>query len=232
MFQLGVVWPLVQDRLVLRVMDADTLGSDDIVGSIPLSLKDIVKTYSTDKGDQKEGEGDAEEKDRARELEDLNLKEKDAGLSDPEKKRKEELEELQNSGELAQLEKALANVPNKGFVWKQVYGAPVDSNCDGAAEAMNVRPERASDWKGRVLLHLQACEAQYPECGVVPASEAVLQLCEKERVLEKRKFGLMAEIGAGICLPGAPQTKYRVQVMIGHCEPEQPVGKENDPKAP
>lgn len=139
-------------------MDADTLGSDEALGSIPLSLKDIVTNHSTEKGT---------------------------------------------------------------LVWKQLYGAPV-AGTGAAADAMNAQPELASDWKGRVLLHLQACEAQYPEFGVVDAPPELSDLVKEEGALETRTFELIAEVGAGICLPSpdagklfaskkeAP--KYRIRV--------------------
>ena len=39
-------WPLSNDRLVLSVWDHDTTSPDEIVGSIVLSLKDLVKNCS------------------------------------------------------------------------------------------------------------------------------------------------------------------------------------------
>ena len=39
------------------------------------------------------------------------------------------------------------------FIWRNMNGAPQE--CDNAAaDAMNNNPEIASDWKGRVLLHI------------------------------------------------------------------------------
>ena len=161
------MWPVAQDRLVLKLMDEDKvvgISSDEVIGSIPLSLKDIVKNHSTEKGT---------------------------------------------------------------LMWKQLYGAPVDSSGE-AATAMNENPELASDWKGRVLMHLQACDAQYPEFNVVDASEELLALCKEQKCYEPRKFELIFEVGAGICLPQTDGgglfsgnkskkegIKYRVRVQVG-----------------
>ena len=44
-FKMAVQWPLTNDRLILNIMDDDSLGSESI-GSIYMSLKDIVNSYS------------------------------------------------------------------------------------------------------------------------------------------------------------------------------------------
>jgi hypothetical protein len=41
---------MAHDRLVLHMMDADTLSGDDAVGSIVLHLKDVVKNFSVPGG--------------------------------------------------------------------------------------------------------------------------------------------------------------------------------------
>ena len=48
------------------------------------------------------------------------------------------------------------------FIWRNMNGAPQE--CDNeAADAMNNNPEIASDWKGKVLLHIQATENDKPQ---------------------------------------------------------------------
>ena len=42
---MAVQWPLSNDRLILKIMDKDNLSSESI-GSIYMSLKDIVNSYS------------------------------------------------------------------------------------------------------------------------------------------------------------------------------------------
>ena len=44
-FTFGVPWPAPNDRLKLEVMDQDMMG-DQAIGSIVLSIRDIVSTYS------------------------------------------------------------------------------------------------------------------------------------------------------------------------------------------
>ena len=44
-FKMAVQWPLSNDRLILKIMDKDNLSSESI-GSIYMSLKDIVNSYS------------------------------------------------------------------------------------------------------------------------------------------------------------------------------------------
>ena len=46
MFSFGIQWPMAHDRLVLHMMDEDTLSGDDAAGSIILHLKDVVKKCS------------------------------------------------------------------------------------------------------------------------------------------------------------------------------------------
>ena len=97
---------MAHDRLVLHIMDEDTLSGDDAVGSINLRLKEIVKHNSN---------------------------------------------------------------PGGRLRWAQIYGAPPKSSNSKVAAHMNVTPESASNWNGRVLLHNEVFDSKFPEFGVIDA---------------------------------------------------------------
>lgn len=41
---LPIQWPVASNRLIFKVYDYDKAGSDELVGSMTFSIKDIVKT--------------------------------------------------------------------------------------------------------------------------------------------------------------------------------------------
>lgn len=146
---------MAHDRLVLNIMDQDTLSGDDAVGSINLRLKEIVKHHSNPGGRQR---------------------------------------------------------------WAQIYGAPPKSSNSKVAAHMNVTPESASNWNGRVLLHIEVFDSKFPEFSVADADLRHLKRCAKAQAFDpdqKHLYSLMAEVGAGICLPRPEKMlAYRVKIRI------------------
>ena len=63
--------------------------------------------------------------------------------------------------------------PKNGiYMWKNVYGAPVDFN-NATAKSMNENPEIASLWKGRILMQVLAEKTEKPVLRVqnIPQEE-------------------------------------------------------------
>ena len=91
-------------------------------------------------------------------------------------------------------------------------GAPQE--CDNAAaDAMNNNPEIASDWKGRVLLHIQAKENDKPMKTVSQMDPDIKKKAIELKYLEKEDYELMIEIGQGITLPEKDKD-YRICVKV------------------
>lgn len=58
--------------------------------------------------------------------------------------------------------KSRKNLNGKIF-WKNIYGSPL--GCTGAnVNMMNLNPEIASTWKGRVLMSVESKKEQKPRC--------------------------------------------------------------------
>jgi hypothetical protein len=51
---------------------------------------------------------------------------------------------------------------NGKFFWKNIYGAPADYS-NAAADLMNEKPDRASAWKGRILMQVVAEKTEKPQ---------------------------------------------------------------------
>ena len=48
------------------------------------------------------------------------------------------------------------------FVWKNIYGSPVEASSSAFKSSMNENPEFASAWKGRVLVQCTAEPTEKP----------------------------------------------------------------------
>jgi hypothetical protein len=137
---------MATDRLVLKIYDEDKI-SDEIVGSMNFSLKQIVN---------------------------------DSG-------------------------------PDGLLIWKNLYGSPM--GCSGQNTAMmNENPEMASFWKGRILMHISSFDVKNPEMKVVPLSADFKAQIAAAGAFDYNEFEIIAEIGAGICLPG--KKKYHIRIAI------------------
>jgi len=102
--------------------------------------------------------------------------------------------------------------PMGQLFWANLYGAPL-GKMGSNTERMNEEPEYASQWKGRILLHLHAEEVKNPEMKLAPLAPELKEYATHQRAYEQETFELMAEIGQGICLPGK-ETKYKIKVQI------------------
>ncbi len=95
--------------------------------------------------------------------------------------------------------------------WFNLYGSPI--GCRGEnTKKMNMYPEFASTWKGRILIHTSCIDTKNPEMKVSRLDEEFKQLLAKTRAFDIHEFEIMAEIGGGICLPG--KKKYSVKIQI------------------
>jgi hypothetical protein len=65
--------------------------------------------------------------------------------------------------------------PGGFYIWRSLYGSPPD-NFNEAADAMDENPEGASDWKGMLLLHIQAEVNDKPKKGVETMDPAIKQM--------------------------------------------------------
>ena len=75
---------------------------------------------------------------------------------------------------------------------------------------MNDYPEMASTWKGRMLTHISVYDTKAPEMKVVPLDNDFKQLCLKEGAFDNHEFEIIAEVGAGICLPGKKNFSVKI----------------------
>ena len=59
--------------------------------------------------------------------------------------------------------KELVEGKNNGkFVWKNIYGSPLNQSNSKEKRMMNEHPEYASQWKGRVLIQVEVEETDKP----------------------------------------------------------------------
>ncbi len=76
---------------------------------------------------------------------------------------------------------------------------------------MNNNPEKASTWKGRILMHYEAYDTKEPLMMIQPISQE--RKAEAAVWTTTQKFQIIAEIGAGIHLPDSK--KYKVKISFG-----------------
>lgn len=77
---------------------------------------------------------------------------------------------------------------------------------------MNDNPEGASQWKGRILMHLSAEDIKSPALKLAKLEEGFYERITKEGAFELNDYEILAEIGQGICLPD--NKKYKVKIAI------------------
>ena len=80
------------------------------------------------------------------------------------------------------------------FVWKSLYGSPAEATGE-AADAMNKNPDIASDWKGRVLLHIQSEELDKPKKGMEQMDPEVKKQAGAEGYFDLEPYEFLFEIG-------------------------------------
>ena len=75
---------------------------------------------------------------------------------------------------------------------------------------MNDYPEIASTWKGRILTHISVYDTKAPEMKVIPLDNDFKQQCMQAGAFDNHEFEIIAEVGAGICLPGKKNFSVRI----------------------
>ena len=112
---------------------------------------------------------------------------------------------------------------------------------------MNDNPELASDWKGNILMHIEAVENDKPKKDVQPINDdkkkpkdasdgsdkeeeeqkpGLKTRAKDEGWYHKDDYEMMIEIGQGITLPWK-DTQYKVQVSIQNIDWKSDLPKEN-----
>lgn len=86
------------------------------------------------------------------------------------------------------------------YMWRSLYGAP-EENTNDAAKAMNDNPDIASDWKGKVLMHIHAEENDKPKKAMETADPEIKKRAKELGFLDEEDYELMVEIGQGVTLP-------------------------------
>ena len=115
---------------------------------------------------------------------------------------------------------------NGKFVWKNVYGSPLNQSNSQAKKDMNENPEIASNWKGRILMQVVCEETEKPIAKVEKISDDLIS--EAKAFTMKKKYEIIAEVGQAVALP--KNKKYTVKLVIGgHVlqTPEPKVQKKN-----
>ena len=99
------------------------------------------------------------------------------------------------------IKKLLADGSQPGgfYTWCSLYGSPAD-NSGAEADAMNENPDIASDWKGMVLMHIEAGENDKPRKGVETMDPEIVRSAEDLGFLgkdeeTKEDYELLVEIG-------------------------------------
>lgn len=103
-------------------------------------------------------------------------------------------------------------------------GAPIE-NKNEYADKMNESPDLASDWKGFVLLHIQAKEDDKPQKGMKNMDPEIKKRAMAEGYLKKELYQVQIEVGQGITLPEEDKD-YRVVVKVMDKEWRSDVPKE------
>jgi hypothetical protein len=60
---------------------------------------------------------------------------------------------------------------NSVYCWKNVYGSPMGYEDSEPKKQMNLFPESASNWKGRVLMQIECVETEKPAAKVLPIED-------------------------------------------------------------
>lgn len=94
--------------------------------------------------------------------------------------------------------------------WKQIYGSPLDVS-GKMTDKMNLNPEIASFWKGRILMRTTCEETEKPLLKVKPIADDEVDLAQQYCV--NRKFAAKIYVNQLICIPKEGE-KYRVSVRI------------------
>ena len=100
---------------------------------------------------------------------------------------------------------------NGKFVWKNVYGSPMNLSNSAAKRAMNDNPELASFWKGRILMQIVCEDTEKPIAKVEKISDEVVM--EAKAFMRDKEYDIIAEVGQAVALP--KNRKYSVKIIVG-----------------
>ena len=97
--------------------------------------------------------------------------------------------------ELAKLNKGDKDLKEPGrynnmFLWKNVYGSPMDQKGSKSKTAMNENPEMASTWKGRVLFQVSAEKEDKPKAKTNDVD--VADLAAAEEAMISKEYAIIA----------------------------------------
>ena len=84
--------------------------------------------------------------------------------------------------------------PGGFYIWRNLYGSPKE-NSGKEADEMNKNPEVASDYKGIVLLHIEAEENEKPKKSVETMTPEIKKAAVEKGFYEKEEHELLIEIG-------------------------------------
>ena len=90
---------------------------------------------------------------------------------------------------------------------------------------MNDNPDIASDWKGKVLMHVHAEENDKPRKAMEQADAELKQRAKELGFLDEEEYELLVEIGQGVTLPQEDKD-YKIRVTVKDREWESEVPKE------
>ena len=90
------------------------------------------------------------------------------------------------------------------YVWKNIYGSPMNLKNSQAKREMNSNPDIASNWKGRVLLKIDCKKTDKPVAKVLSIKQE--EVAKAAIYTKPKDYKVFAEIGQGIALPS--EMKY------------------------
>jgi len=79
------------------------------------------------------------------------------------------------------------------FMWRNVYGSPINQSSSDAKREMNENPEAASNWKGRILMQVVCEKTEQPIAKFQDIPQEVIQ--ESRAYIRDKQFDVIAEIG-------------------------------------
>lgn len=68
---------------------------------------------------------------------------------------------------------------NGQFIWKNLYGSPMNQSASQAKSLMNENPAYASNWKGRVLIQILAEQTEKPLAKQIPIDPEIVKEAAK-----------------------------------------------------
>lgn len=93
------------------------------------------------------------------------------------------------------------------YRWVSLYGAPLGVSGENT-DKMNNNPEYASTWKGRILIMYYAEDTKNPTMKIKDMTAE--QIRQAEDYENQFDYGIICEVGTGICLPS--DKKYHVRI--------------------